>query len=141
MDYTAREYISTIIASLVREDLASRWSAWQVIEQIDRALAKLAEHSVLADSGVEVLVDGFGSENVVYEQSWRAATGRPRGNPPADRDVAEALFVCDVAAVDRVELGVKLVQGSGHVVRLVRDSDFAPSGKPRSSIERNAVTV
>jgi serine/threonine protein kinase len=127
-DPHAAQYVSVFIHRSVLEDPGARWTTTDFLQDIDWALEKLKEHSVIRESGLMVLDDGFGPNDECYEGGSLSATSAPRGSPPAHHDVAQSFFVREPAALDQLDIGVKLLHGSGRaVVVLVEGGDVVPS--------------
>jgi serine/threonine protein kinase len=128
-DPLVRQYFSVLIDRTVREDPRTRWSVTQLLDGVDWALAKLGEHAAIRAAGLTVLADGFGPNNECYQGSWgHSATMPPRGNPPADHDVAESFFVGETVTLHQIDIGVNLQHGSGRVeVVLVKGDLERPS--------------
>ena len=111
-DPFARQYFSVLIKHTVREDPQSRWSATELLDYIDWVLAKLAEHNAVRQAGLMILVDNFGPNDACYESgSRKAATGW--GDPPADYDIAHSFFVSEAVLLDRLDIRLARMSGSG----------------------------
>ena len=134
-----RQYVSVLIDHTVRENPSARWSVTELLAQVDWALAKVAEHDAIRDTGLVVLTDGFGPNGQCYQSSSRSATTPPRGNPPADHDVAEAFFVREPVTLYRIDIGVNLRHGSGEIEVLVVEGDL--EGPSENIVEQWAITV
>lgn len=127
-DQHARQYVSVLIQHAALENPHARWTTTELLQRIDWALDKLAEHSALRESGLVVLADGFGPNDECNQSGSRSATKAPRGNPPADHDVAQSFFVSEATALHELDIGVKLLHGSGRAeVVLVTGGDEVPS--------------
>lgn len=113
------QYFPVLIESTVREDPSTRWSVTQLLNGVDRALAKLHEHVELRDAGIVVLADGFGSSNECNEGAFNLSTTPPQGNPPADHDLAEAFFVREAVKLHRIDLGLKPWSVAGRMAEVL----------------------
>lgn len=133
---TARQYFIVILRHTVCEDWRARWSASELLDYIDWALAKLDEHAMIAASGLLVLKDNFGpSESCNENGSLSATTGS--GGPSADYDIADSFFVGDAVALN--ELGIRLARsrGSGEVeIALIRGGIELPSDDPNDLVAK-----
>ncbi|MGH3556441.1 protein kinase domain-containing protein [Mycobacterium sp.] len=138
-DSFVQQYVSVLIDQAVRENPAARCSVTELLGRVDWALAKVGEHAAIRAAGLTVLADGFGPKNECYRGGSRSATTPPRGNPPADHDVAESFFVHEAVRLQRIDIGVNLRHGSGRVEVLLIEGDLErPSG---NVIERWDVEV
>jgi serine/threonine protein kinase len=127
-DPHAHQYISVLIDHTVRENPGARSTVTELLEGIDWALAKLREHAALKQSGLVVLADGFGPNNQCYENGFFSAATAPQGNPPGDHDIAESFFVSERVVLDRLDIGVWCLHGSGRAkVTLIKGGDEVPS--------------
>jgi serine/threonine protein kinase len=126
-DPHARSYVAGLIRHTVVENTDQRWTVTELLEGIDWCLAKLSEHDAIARTGLVVVTDGFGPNDECYPNGSRSAK-TTIGNPPADYDQAEAFVVADAVTLNRIDLALRLHQGSGRAeVRLVEDLDGNPS--------------
>jgi serine/threonine protein kinase len=136
-DPHACQYIAVLIEHTVREDAGARWTSTELLERIDWAQDKLGEHSAIRGTGLTVLEDGFGPNDQCNEGSYLSATRTPRGNPPADHDIAHSFFVGEAVALDQIDVGVTLLHGSGQAeVVLVKGGLQVPSEDSRDVIEQ-----
>lgn len=141
-DLHARQYISLIIEHTVFEDPGARWTVTDLRDRVNWALDKLREHSEIRATGLMVVADGFGPKNECYEGSHLSVTTPPRGNPPADHDVAEAFFVKDAVTLEQLDIAVKLIHGLGQAEVILVKGDFAgPSEDEEDEVERWPVEI
>jgi serine/threonine protein kinase len=137
-DPHAHQYISVVIEHTVLDDPGARWTSSTLLERVDWVLAKLREHALIRASGLLVLEDGFGPNDSCNESGQRSTTRAPRGNPPADYELAESFFVGgETATLDRLDIGVRLMHGSGRLtVTLIKGDDEVPSGSAEGVVEQ-----
>jgi serine/threonine protein kinase len=135
-DIHAKQYISTIVDHTVRHETGARWTASQVIEQVDWALAKLTEHSAIRQSGSAVLVDNFGPNDTCNESGSRSAKSG-HGDPPKDYDIAHSFLVAQAAVLERLDIRLARQHGSGRVeLTLIRGGDEVPSDESEDVVEQ-----
>jgi hypothetical protein len=130
-DRSAREVIVPILARTIREDAAQRWTSEELLDHVDWARKRLAEHRLLAKQGLSVAWDGFGPDHEVYGGGTRSATTPPHGNPPGQYEVAEAFSTGSQASVlSSIELYVTVRAGDGRAtITLEADEGGRPSGE------------
>jgi serine/threonine protein kinase len=132
------QYVSVIIDRTVREDPGSRWTSTDLLQGIDWVLTKMSELSEFKARGLEAITDGFGPGDECYTNGSHSATGAKRGNPPAQHDVAQSFFVRDPVALDQIDIGLRLRNGSaGNAeIRLTKGELAVPSDDDGDVLER-----
>jgi serine/threonine protein kinase len=135
-DLLARQYVSTLIANTALENPGARWSVTELRDHVDWALAKLAEHSAIRETGSMVLVDNFGPNDACYENGSRSAkTGN--GDPSADYDLAHSFFVGEAVVLDRLDIRLARRRGSGQAeITLIKGGDEIPSEDRDDVVEK-----
>ncbi|WP_197515024.1 protein kinase [Mycobacterium sp. 1245805.9] len=135
-DRFARQYFSVIIEHTVCEYPAARWSASELLDFIDWALAKLSEHDAFRAVGLSVLKDNFGPNDSCHEGSSLSARTGYR-DPSADYDIAESFFVSEPVVLDRVDLRLARRSGSGRAeISLIKGGFEVPSDDPEDVVEK-----
>jgi serine/threonine protein kinase len=130
-DKCARHYVARLIRETVKADPHVRWTTSDLLDGIDWVLAKLDEHRALCASDLIVVIDHFGPNYERYPSGSRSATTPPRGDPPADHDLAEAFPTGpQPTRLARLEVALRLHGGNGRAsVALTTDDAGRPSGR------------
>lgn len=130
-DPLIRFYLSRLVRGTLKEAPTQRWTAEQLLHEVDVTLSLVRRVSQFMDKGLVMVEDNFGVDDSFDMGSSRSATTAPRGNPPGDQDLGTPFDVSlkgDVE-LDTVSLAISKRAGDGGIeLKLVPDAE----GKPHS---------